>query len=181
MGSWRHVLSIDGVWGQSAYVVYPVKHAWVPESRKIALYFRGRRGRLARWRLVVRRRELQRRGSRAGAADNARRRLDRRGASSRASSAISSTRHYCRRRKRLVLVPLVDSNAPRWFAVRKAQGPKLALGAAASVRLTGFWLALACGCSRSCPLMVARADARSAGHGRTTHSTKLVCRGGASL
>ena len=52
----------------------------------------------------------------------------------------------------------------------------MALGAAATVQLTGFWLALACGCSRSCPLMVARADARSAGHGRTTHSTKLVSR-----
>ena len=65
-------------------------------------------------------------------------------------------------------------NARRWFAVKKAQGPELALGAAASVRLAGFWLALACGRSRSCPLMVARADARSAGHGRTTHSTKLV-------
>ena len=45
----------------------------------------------------------------------------------------------------------------------------MALGAAANVQLTGFWLALACGCSRSCPLMVAGADARSAGHGRTTH------------
>ena len=100
------------------------------------------------------------------------------GASSRASSAISSTRHYCRRRKRLVLGPLGLGNARRWFAVRKAQGPELALGAAASVRLAGFWLALACGRSRSCPLMVARADARSAGHGRTTHSTKLY-RGGA--
>ena len=102
------------------------------------------------------------------------------GASSRTSSAISSTRHYCRRRKRLVLGPLGLGNARRWFAVRKAQGPKLALGAAATVQLTGFWLALARGRSRSCPLMVARADARSAGHGRTTHSTKLVCRGGAS-
>ena len=96
------------------------------------------------------------------------------GASSRASSAISSTRHYCRRRKRLVLGPLGLGNARRWFAVRKAQGPELALGAAASVRLAGFWLALACGRSRSCPLMVARADARSAGHGRTMHSTKLA-------
>ena len=69
-----------------------------------------------------------------------------------------------------------------WFAVRKAQGTKMALGEAATVQLTGFWLALARGRSRSCPLMVARADARSAGHGRTTHSTKLVlvCRGGAS-
>ena len=56
----------------------------------------------------------------------------------------------------------------------------MALGAAATVQLTGFWLALACGCSRSCPLMVARADTRSAGHGRTTHSTNLVCRGGAT-
>ena len=56
----------------------------------------------------------------------------------------------------------------------------MALGAAATVQLTGFWLALACGCSRSYPLMVARADTRSAGHGRTTHSTNLVlCRGGA--
>ena len=55
------------------------------------------------------------------------------GASSRASSAISSTRHYCRRRKRLVLGPLGLGNARRWFAVRKAQGPKLALGAAATV------------------------------------------------
>ena len=103
------------------------------------------------------------------------------GASSRASSAISSTRHYCRRRKRLVLGPLGLGNARRWFAVRKAQGPKLALRAAATVQLTGFWLALACGRSRSCPLMVARADARSAGHGRTTLSTKLVSRGSEPL
>ena len=99
------------------------------------------------------------------------------GESSCASSDISSTRRYCRQRKRLVLGPLGLGNARRWFAVRKAQGPKLALGAAASVRLAGFWLALACGRSRSCPLMVARADARSVGHGRTTrttHSTSFV-------
>ena len=102
------------------------------------------------------------------------------GASSCASSAISSTRRYCRRRKRLVLGPLGKSNARRWFAVRKARGPELALGAAATVQLTGFWLALAYGRSRSCPLTAARVDGRSAGHGRTTHSTKLVCRGGAS-
>ena len=60
------------------------------------------------------------------------------GASSRASFAISSTRHYCRRRKRLVLGPLGLGNARRWFAVRKAQGTKMALGAAANVQLTGF-------------------------------------------
>ena len=74
------------------------------------------------------------------------------GASSRASSAISSTRHYCRRRKRLVLGPLGLGNARRWFAVRKAQGTKLALGAAATVQLTGFWLALACGLLKKLPL-----------------------------
>ena len=70
--------------------------------------------------------------------------------------------------------PRVSGNAQRCFAARKAQGPKMALGAAANVQLTGFWLALACGCSHSCPVTVARANARSAGHGRTTHSTSFV-------
>ena len=159
-----------------------MKHAWVPESRKIALYYRGPAG-VSRGgasssddasssgaEAAPVPRTMHGDGSTAA------------GASSRASSAISSTRHYCRRRKRLVLGPLGLGNARRWFAVRKAQGPELALGAAASVRLAGFWLALACGRSRSCPLMVARADARSAGHGRTTHSTKLcISRGSEPL